>query len=243
MEHVAIVGAGKIGSMIAELLVASGDYAVTVIDRSESALEPARDDGNRDQGGGGHHRRRHAAKNPQGQVRRLERRALPRHAAHRRSGQERRRALSRLDRGRGEHACRQAAGGGRTHGVHSPVRSRAGLHHHRGERPRLALRRAAGRAYARGGAAQIPLECAQLQPHLEHGRRHQRVLRALRGHRQRSAARDSSARGAGGVLPRRRVLRGVQHLRRSRHALRDARRQGAQSQLPHHPLSRATRPS
>ncbi|MGA2398998.1 MAG: saccharopine dehydrogenase family protein [Steroidobacteraceae bacterium] len=38
MERIAIVGAGKIGSMIAELLVDSGDYAVTVIDRSESAL-------------------------------------------------------------------------------------------------------------------------------------------------------------------------------------------------------------
>ena len=39
MERIAIVGAGKIGSMIAELLVTSGDYAVTVIDRSESALD------------------------------------------------------------------------------------------------------------------------------------------------------------------------------------------------------------
>jgi saccharopine dehydrogenase-like NADP-dependent oxidoreductase len=39
MERIAIVGAGKIGSMIAELLVRSGDYAVTVIDRSETALE------------------------------------------------------------------------------------------------------------------------------------------------------------------------------------------------------------
>jgi saccharopine dehydrogenase-like NADP-dependent oxidoreductase len=38
MERIAIVGAGKIGSMIAELLVGSGDYAVTVIDRSQSAL-------------------------------------------------------------------------------------------------------------------------------------------------------------------------------------------------------------
>jgi saccharopine dehydrogenase-like NADP-dependent oxidoreductase len=38
MERIAIVGAGKIGSMIAELLVRSGDYAVTVIDRSEAAL-------------------------------------------------------------------------------------------------------------------------------------------------------------------------------------------------------------
>jgi len=39
MERIAIVGAGKIGSMIAELLVGSGDYAVTVIDRSEAALD------------------------------------------------------------------------------------------------------------------------------------------------------------------------------------------------------------
>jgi saccharopine dehydrogenase-like NADP-dependent oxidoreductase len=39
MERIAIVGAGKIGSMIAGLLVRSGDYAVTVIDRSEAALE------------------------------------------------------------------------------------------------------------------------------------------------------------------------------------------------------------
>jgi saccharopine dehydrogenase-like NADP-dependent oxidoreductase len=39
MERIAIVGAGKIGSMIAELLVGSGDYQVTVIDRSQPALD------------------------------------------------------------------------------------------------------------------------------------------------------------------------------------------------------------
>jgi saccharopine dehydrogenase-like NADP-dependent oxidoreductase len=39
MQRIAIVGAGKIGSMLAELLVTSGDYAVTVIDRSQSALD------------------------------------------------------------------------------------------------------------------------------------------------------------------------------------------------------------
>jgi len=38
MKNIAIVGAGKIGSMIAELLVLSGDYAVTVIDRSAQQL-------------------------------------------------------------------------------------------------------------------------------------------------------------------------------------------------------------
>ena len=39
MHEVAVVGAGKIGSMIAELLVSSRDYAVTVIDRSQQQLD------------------------------------------------------------------------------------------------------------------------------------------------------------------------------------------------------------
>jgi saccharopine dehydrogenase-like NADP-dependent oxidoreductase len=39
MRDIAIVGAGKIGSMIAELLVGSGDYAVTVVDRSQQQLD------------------------------------------------------------------------------------------------------------------------------------------------------------------------------------------------------------
>jgi saccharopine dehydrogenase-like NADP-dependent oxidoreductase len=39
MKDVVVVGAGKIGSMIAELLVGSGDYAVTVVDRDQRALD------------------------------------------------------------------------------------------------------------------------------------------------------------------------------------------------------------
>jgi saccharopine dehydrogenase-like NADP-dependent oxidoreductase len=39
MKDIVIVGAGKIGSMIAEFLGSSGDYAVTVIDRSPQQLE------------------------------------------------------------------------------------------------------------------------------------------------------------------------------------------------------------
>jgi len=38
MKNIVVVGAGKIGSMIAELLVGSGDYAVTVVDRSADPL-------------------------------------------------------------------------------------------------------------------------------------------------------------------------------------------------------------
>src|SRR5450755_1399860 len=39
MQNIVIVGAGKIGSMIAEFLGGSGDYAVTVVDRSEHQLD------------------------------------------------------------------------------------------------------------------------------------------------------------------------------------------------------------
>ncbi|HMK84987.1 MAG TPA: saccharopine dehydrogenase family protein [Steroidobacteraceae bacterium] len=39
MQSIAVIGAGKIGSMIAELLVGSRDYAVTVIDKSAQQLE------------------------------------------------------------------------------------------------------------------------------------------------------------------------------------------------------------
>ena len=39
MKTSLIVGAGKIGSMIAELLGELGDYAVTVVDRSQHQLD------------------------------------------------------------------------------------------------------------------------------------------------------------------------------------------------------------
>src|SRR6202161_3747285 len=39
MKDIVIVGAGKIGSMIAEFLGSSGDYAVTVADRSQAQLD------------------------------------------------------------------------------------------------------------------------------------------------------------------------------------------------------------
>ena len=40
MKNIVVVGAGKIGSMIAELLAGCGDYEVTVIDRSAAATGP-----------------------------------------------------------------------------------------------------------------------------------------------------------------------------------------------------------
>jgi saccharopine dehydrogenase-like NADP-dependent oxidoreductase len=39
MRNIVIVGAGKIGSMIAEMLTGCGDYAVTIVDRSQAQLD------------------------------------------------------------------------------------------------------------------------------------------------------------------------------------------------------------
>lgn len=39
MKDIAVIGAGKIGSTIAQLLALSGDYAVTLIDRDQEALD------------------------------------------------------------------------------------------------------------------------------------------------------------------------------------------------------------
>ena len=45
MKDIAVIGAGKIGSTIAELLALSGDYAVTLIDRDQEALDRLEIDG------------------------------------------------------------------------------------------------------------------------------------------------------------------------------------------------------
>ena len=44
LNHIVVIGAGHIGTMITELLIASGDYAVTLVDQSQAALDaiPAR---------------------------------------------------------------------------------------------------------------------------------------------------------------------------------------------------------
>ena len=39
MKRIAVVGAGKIGHMISDMLVKSGDYQVAVIDKSAGQLE------------------------------------------------------------------------------------------------------------------------------------------------------------------------------------------------------------
>lgn len=39
MKEIVVVGAGKIGATIADLLASTGDYAVTVVDRSQAQLD------------------------------------------------------------------------------------------------------------------------------------------------------------------------------------------------------------
>ncbi|TIP00195.1 MAG: saccharopine dehydrogenase family protein, partial [Mesorhizobium sp.] len=41
MKNIVVVGAGKIGSTIAEMLTTTGDYRVTVVDRSAAQLAAA----------------------------------------------------------------------------------------------------------------------------------------------------------------------------------------------------------
>lgn len=48
MKDIAVIGAGKIGSTIAELLAMTGDYAVTLIDRDQAALDRLEIGGNVD---------------------------------------------------------------------------------------------------------------------------------------------------------------------------------------------------
>ena len=90
---------------------------------------------------------------------------------------------------------------------------------------------------ARRCAAAVPHQRVQVQPHVVDRRLDQRVLQPVRGNRRRQDARGAAARGARGVLARRCRLRGVQHLGRARHVVRDPARRGRDAQLQDGPLS------
>ena len=109
MQNIVIVGAGKIGSMIAELLAGSGDYAVTVVDRSQTQLDRletvaavtkiAADITHGDT----------LQRLLTGQFAVLSAAPLPRHPPHSGGRQGRRRALPGSDRGRRQHPRRETA--------------------------------------------------------------------------------------------------------------------------------------
>src|SRR5215470_10578987 len=117
------------------------------------------------------------------------------------------------------------------------MRARSGLRVHRGLRHGEGFRGARHCQTTGRSASSISLQRHQLQPDLEHGWRHQRILRGLRSDREWRAPRGAAAGGAGGIFGRWRYLRGVQHFGRRRDPLRHPRREGPHSQLPHDSLS------
>ena len=156
--------------------------------------------------------------------RRRQRPALPPGHAGGDAGARGRLPLLRPHRGRGRHARDQAAGRRRGHRLHAAVRSGAGFHRHRRAPSGTGLRQPAGGEDARRRAAGLPHQLAQVQPDLERRRPHQRVLPPLRGDPRRPQHRGAAARRDGALLARRHRIRGLQHLRRPGHAVRNARR-------------------
>ena len=102
------------------------------------------------------------------------------------------------------------------------------------------LRQARHGAHARRRPAAVSHRRAEVQPHLVDRRADQRVLQPVRRDPRRPADRGVAARRLRAVLARRRAVRGVQHQRRPRHAVRDARGHGARAELQDGPLHRAT---
>ena len=109
MRDVAIVGAGKIGSMIADGLLYSGDYRVTVIDKSAEQLSRLRTNGAAERLAIDVEAPAELARALEGKFAVLS--AAPFHLTgqDRRSRRRRRRALPRPDRGRRHHAAGQGA--------------------------------------------------------------------------------------------------------------------------------------
>src|ERR1700678_1906784 len=104
MRDILLIGAGKIGETIVDMLCASGDYRVTAADRSDLQLQ------------------------------KLPRRANLKTLALgvRDGGAAHGRSLSGPHRGCGEHPPGQDAGAGRGQRAYSPMRSGARLYLHRG---------------------------------------------------------------------------------------------------------------
>ena len=97
----------------------------------------------------------------------------------------------------------------------------ARLHRHRGASPGAGLRSADEIKMRVGALPAFPDQRAQIQPDLERGRPHQRVLPSLRGDPRGRDDRDACRSKGWSTSPRRRRVRSVQHLRRSRHAVRN----------------------
>ena len=193
MKNILVIGAGKIGSVVADLLSqasgAGGAYRVVVADRDPAllaAIERTAPPGPARHAAPGRRRRGRPARRAAGQFAVLS--AAPYHLTLRVAEAARDAGVHYLDLTEdvAEHAAHPRAG----------ARARA-----RPSSRSAAWRRASSRsspttwrsqfdtldsrAHARRRPAAYPSQRAELQPHLEHRGRHQRILRALRGDRRR----------------------------------------------------------
>ena len=240
MTDVLLLGAGKIGAAISELLTATGDYSVTVGDSDEAMLDLLDIE----------------------RVR-VEQVDATKPADLRRALKGRSIVISALPFYLNPGVAEAARAAGchyfdLTEDVETTKRVRAvadgapvafvpqcglapGFISIVGLRSRQALRQAAQCLDARRRSAAIPRQRAQIQSDLEHRRPHQRILQSVRRRARRPAHRGAAARGPRELLARRRRLRGVQHLGRPGHAGRDAGRQGREPELQDRALSRALR--
>ena len=239
-RKILILGAGKIGGAIVDLLHGSGAYDISLADSNATFLKQAAGDraktheidvadrtrADQDRAGTGCGALRPALL-PQ-----------PRRGAGLR---RRRRALLRPDRGRGDHARGQGDRQELEGRVRAAMRAGARLHLDRRQPADQGVRRAARRAYAGRRAAGIPGQRAQIQSHLVDRRPHQRILQPVRGDPRRQADRGDADGGPRAFLARWHRLRVLQHLRRPRHPVRDPGRQAREPELQDRALSRPLR--
>ncbi len=160
------------------------------------------------------HRRRGSRRRPGRRLRRSLRRPLPPDGPNRRGRRPGRLPLSGPHRGRRHHPQGQGPGRPGQGRLHPPVRPGPRLHLHRRRRPGPELRPHRRAAPAGRRPAPLPLQQPGLQSHLVHRGGDQRVLRTLRGPGGGRAAGGPGTRRPGDLQPRRRHLRGLQHLRR-----------------------------
>ena len=243
MHRILLLGAGKIGRMIAKFLTSTPDYRVVVADDNRESLAlVAAQSGVRD--------RLHRCWQSGGVVPVVPGAAggdfgpqLSLQSAGRSGGFGGRRQLFRSDRRHRHHpgGSRNRPAGAAGADFHAAVRAGAGFRVDRGQSSDPLLRPIGQRLHARWRAAAISDQCPALQPDLEHRRPDQRILQLLRGDSRGPPARSAAARRARTFLARRRALRGVQHLRRIGHAVRNAGRPGAHAQLQNRPLQRPPR--
>ena len=183
MHKILLLGAGKIGEMIATLLTATGDYELRVGDIDSLALERLRRsvdvptmllDADDSAGLSA------AIEGCQSVISALSFRSNQSVAQ---AALADRGKLLRPDRGHRDGSGNSGICGDGPAGadLHAPVRPGAGLHLDAGQRSHAEVRHVRRGPHARRRAAAVPVQRAELQSHLVHRRADQRILQSLPG--------------------------------------------------------------